>query len=99
MDSSGSQLRFSTDYDDDSNERDRSHSRYFKTDLTSAKTTLRQIRTSATNSTFTLSANNLPAGFEGNIRMQIHSAQPITDNFTLVPQESLQRNQLQHTSG
>ena len=27
-----------------------------------------------------ISANKLPAGFEGNIRLQVHSAQPQTDN-------------------
>jgi hypothetical protein len=75
---------YSTDDDDDSNERDPFTFRYFNR-FDFSKDYAPSDRDIRHKFNFYVSANKLPAGFEGNIRMQIHSAQPITDNFTLVP--------------
>lgn len=75
---------YSTDYDDDSNERDPFTFRYFNR-FDFSKDYAPSDRDQRHKFNFYISANKLPAGFEGNIRIQTHSAQPITDNFTLVP--------------
>ncbi|MCU1309259.1 MAG: enterobactin receptor protein [Candidatus Angelobacter sp.] len=75
---------YSTDYDDDSNERDPFTFRYFNR-FDFSKDYAPSDRDIRHKFNFYVSANKLPAGFEANLRMQIHSAQPITDNFTLVP--------------
>jgi hypothetical protein len=70
---------YSTDYDDDSNERDPFTFRYFnKFDFT--KDYAPSDRDERHKFNYYVTADKLPAGFQANMRIQVHSAQPITDN-------------------
>ena len=70
---------YSVDKDDDSNERDPFTFRYAEPVQPRRRNIPTPIATNATSSTSTPSPT-LPWGFEANVRMQAHSAQPITDN-------------------
>jgi hypothetical protein len=73
----------SKDLDDDSNERDPFTDRTFNR-FNLSKDYSEADRDQRHRFNFYTTAE-LPAGFTGNIRMQAHSAQPITDNFTPAP--------------
>ena len=75
---------YSRDLDDDSNERDPFTFRYFNRFNLNQDYAVSD-RDEPHKFNFYLSSDKLPLGFEGNLRIQAHSAQPITDNFTLVP--------------
>ena len=73
---------YSKDYDDDSNERDPFTFRYFNRFNLNQDYSLSD-RDEPHKFNFYLSSDKLPAGFEANLRIQAHSAQPITDNNVL----------------
>jgi hypothetical protein len=74
---------YSRDYDDDSNERDPFSFRYanFYNLAAEYAPSDRDERHRFNFYTY----GKLPAGFTGDIRMQAHSAQPVTDNFVVTP--------------
>ena len=69
---------YSRDWDDDSNERDPFTFRYADLHNLAAEYSLSDRNETHKFNAYTVA--NLPWGFHGNIRMQAHSAQPITDN-------------------
>jgi hypothetical protein len=73
---------YSKDYDDDSNERDPFTFRYFNRFNLNQDYSLSD-RDEPHKFNFYLTSDKLPAGFEANLRIQAHSAQPITDNNVL----------------
>ena len=75
---------YSKDYDDDSNERDPFTFRYANRYNLNLDYSLSD-RDQPHKFNFYISSSKLPLGFDANLRIQAHSAQPITDNFTLVP--------------
>jgi hypothetical protein len=74
---------FSVDKDDDSNERDPFTFRY--ADLHNLGAEYSDSDRDERHKFNFYTVANLPWGFDANVRMQAHSAQPITDNFTLSP--------------
>src|SRR5437660_5313223 len=69
---------YSRDWDDDSNERDPFTFRYANLFNLASEYSLSDRNETHKFNAYTVA--NLPWGFNGNIRMQAHSAQPITDN-------------------
>ncbi|MGB7846292.1 MAG: TonB-dependent receptor [Candidatus Acidiferrum sp.] len=69
---------YSSDWDDDSNERDPFTFRY--ADLHNLKAEYSRSDRNETHKFNAFTVADLPLGFHGNVRMQAHSAQPITDN-------------------
>jgi len=74
---------YSVDKDDDSNERDPFTFRY--ADLHNLKAEYSDSDRDERHKFNFYTVANLPWGFDADVRMQAHSAQPITDNFTLTP--------------
>jgi len=74
---------YSVDRDDDSNERDPFTFRYADLHNLGAEYSYSDRDERHKFNFYTVA--NLPWGFDANVRMQAHSAQPITDNFTLNP--------------
>src|SRR5712672_3263304 len=74
---------YSKDYDDDSNERDPFSFRYADLHNLAAEYSSSDRDERHKFNFYTVA--NLPWGFDADVRMQAHSAQPITDNFTLTP--------------
>src|ERR1700687_2676910 len=72
---------YSVDRDDDSNERDPFTFRYADLHNLGAEYSYSDRDERHKFNFYTVA--NLPWGFDANVRMQAHSAQPITDNFTL----------------
>jgi hypothetical protein len=74
---------YSVDKDDDSNERDPFTFRY--ADLHNLKAEYSDSDRDERHKFNFYTVSNLPWGFDADVRMQAHSAQPITDNFILTP--------------
>jgi len=74
---------YSVDKDDDSNERDPFTFRY--ADLHNLAAEYSNSDRDERHKFNFYTVSNLPYGFDADVRMQSHSAQPITDNFTLNP--------------
>jgi len=74
---------YSVDKDDDSNERDPFTFRY--ADLHNLAAEYSNSDRDERHKFNFYTVSNLPWGFDANVRMQAHSAQPITDSFTATP--------------